>query len=94
MGCLQARTDVFDKTPVVERNFLVNADVPSWLERFIVKSDDRLLEIAKGDGDQAQQLLYDNWHDWPSGELKLPWIHVWLKGRRGRSMLATAVYLL
>jgi hypothetical protein len=97
--------EVFDKTPVVGPDFLVHAEIPSWPERFIVKSDDLLLEVAKGYGDQAQQdlqitvcssgysrFLYDNRHDWPSGELKLPWIHVWLRGHRARSSLATAVY--
>lgn len=77
----------------------------AWPERFVVKSDDLILEVAKGYGDSAQQdlqitvrssgypkFLYDNRLDWPSGNLKLPWIHVRLKGRRGRPALATAVH--
>jgi len=97
--------EVFDKTPAVGPDFLVDAEIPNWPERFIVQSDDLLLEVAKGYGDQAQQdlqitvcsggysrFLYDNRHDWPSGELKLPWVHVWLRGHPGRSALAIAVY--
>ena len=68
-------------------------------------SDDLLVEVAKSYGDLAQQdvqitvcssgyskFLYDNRYDWPSGDLRLPWIHVWLRGCRGREALATAVY--
>jgi hypothetical protein len=47
--------EVFDRTPVVASDFLVDAEIPNWPERFIVTSDDLLLEVAKGYGDQAQQ---------------------------------------
>jgi hypothetical protein len=95
--------EVFDKTPVVGPDLLSDAEIFNWPARFIVQSDDLLFEIAEGYGDQAQQdlqitvcssgysrFLYDNRHDWPSGELRLPWIHVWLRGRGGRSVLATS----
>ena len=39
--------EVFDKTPGVGLDFLVNAEIPNWPERFIVQSDDLLLEVTR-----------------------------------------------
>jgi hypothetical protein len=97
---------VLDDTPEAGLDFVLRENITSWPPRFIIKSGDLLVEVIKADdGDSAQQglqivvlstefprFLYDNRLDWPWRHLKLPWLHLLLKGRRGRDTLASAIH--
>src|SRR5262245_39419051 len=78
-----------DNIPVVEPSFVVERDITEWPGEVIVKGDDLVLYIDKGDDDEplptlfAQiilqssgyfRFLYDNQEDWLSGEIELPGI--------------------
>jgi hypothetical protein len=97
--------EVLDRTPEAGLDFIVHASITSWPPRFIIKSNDLLLDVAKDeDGQAAQHLqimvrstdfprfLYVNRLDLPWSHLKqLPWIHLLLKGGRSRDTLASAI---
>jgi len=81
--------ELFAESPVVEPSFFVERNITEWPREVIVKGDDLVLYIDKGDDDEplpslsAQiilqsrgyfSFLYDNQEDWLSGEIELPGI--------------------
>lgn len=75
--------------PVFEPTFFVERDIAEWPREVIVKGDDLVLYINKGDDDEPLpslsvqiilqssgyiRFLYDNQEDWVSREIELPGI--------------------
>jgi len=82
----------------------VDRDIRDWPGVVVYTGGDPILEVGKGYGDRAQQILqvtlfssgytrflYANQQDWLSGELNLPRF-VRLKSNRGRASVGTASY--
>src|SRR5215831_6099819 len=81
--------DLSAEIPVVEPSFFVEQDITEWPREVIVKGDDLVLHVDKGDDEESLpsllvqiilqssgyfRFLYDNQEDWLSGEIELPGI--------------------
>jgi len=95
--------------PVVEPSFFVERDITEWPREVIVKGDDLVLYVDKGDDDEPLpslsvqiilqssgyiRFLYDNQEDWLSGENQLSGIPSFeVKSMREAPTIAVATEL-
>jgi hypothetical protein len=101
--------ELSDDIPVVESSFFVERDITEWPREVIVKGDDLVLYIDKGDDDEPlpslsvqiilqssgyNRFLYDNQEDWLSGEIELPGIPTFeIKSKREAATIAVVTEL-
>lgn len=101
--------ELSDDIPVVESSFFVERDITEWPREVIIKGDDLVLYIDKGDDDEPLpslsvqiilqssgyiRFLYDNQEDWLSGEIELPGIPTFeVKSKREAPTIAVATEL-
>jgi hypothetical protein len=95
--------------PVVEPSFFVERDITEWPREVIVKGDDLVLYVDKGDDDETlaslsvqvilqssgyTRFVYDNQEDWLSSKIDLPGISTFeVRNNREASTLAVVTEL-
>jgi len=99
--------ELSSEIPVVDPSFFVERDITEWPREVIVKGDDLVLSVDRGDVDESlpflhaqiilqssgyTRFLYDNQEYWLSGKNQLPGIPTFeVKSNREASTIASTV---